>query len=184
LSPPRRRRAAAATGTMEYRRQARPPQGSQSGSAAAQLPRTQLLARPPGVPRCALCLAAYSPIIRTEVIDRTEVLCAVSRLVVVRPVGAAPVQCVYSRPEASPRPGYILYNCWLQHVEGPRPGPGWCTGSVQHCREHFALSYHNVMMTGLRSYVPLAGWWWCGGAPSRGCSSAVRLQQARGVASG
>jgi hypothetical protein len=60
----------------------------------------------------------------------------VSRLVVVRPVGAAPVRCVYSRPGASPRAGYILYSCWLQHVEGPRSGPGWCTGSVQHCREH------------------------------------------------
>ena len=42
--------------------------------------------------------------------DRTGVLCAVSRLVVVRPVGAAPVRCVYSRPGASPQAGYILYN--------------------------------------------------------------------------
>ena len=31
--------------------------------------------------------------------DRTEVICAVSRLVVVRPVGAAPVRFVYT-PEA------------------------------------------------------------------------------------
>jgi hypothetical protein len=54
----------------------------------------------------------------TRVCDRTEVLCAVSRLVVVRPVGAAPVRRVYSRPEVSPRADYILYNCWLQHVCG------------------------------------------------------------------
>jgi hypothetical protein len=38
-----------------------------------------------------------------RVYDRTEVLCAVSRLVVVRPVEAAPVGCVYSRPGASPQ---------------------------------------------------------------------------------
>jgi hypothetical protein len=50
--------------------------------------------------------------------DRTGVLCAVSRLVVVRPVGADPVRCVYSRPGASPQAGYITYNCWLQHVCG------------------------------------------------------------------
>jgi hypothetical protein len=42
--------------------------------------------------------------------DKTEVLCAVSRLVVVRPVGAAPVRWVYSRPEAPPQAGCVLYN--------------------------------------------------------------------------
>jgi hypothetical protein len=48
--------------------------------------------------------------------DRTEVLCAVSWLVVVRPVGAAPERCVYSRPalpEAKRRADYtfFLYYC-------------------------------------------------------------------------
>ena len=75
-----------------------------------------------------------------RVCDRTEVLCAVSRLVVVRPVGAAPVRCVYSRPGASPQADFFLYNCWLQHVEGPRPGSGWCTGSAQRCREHCRIT--------------------------------------------
>jgi hypothetical protein len=72
-----------------------------------------------------------------EVPDRTEVLCAVSRLVVVRPVGAAPVRCVYSRPErgVASRLAIFCITRWLQHVEEPRPGPGWCTGSAQHCQE-------------------------------------------------
>jgi hypothetical protein len=51
------------------------------------------------------------------------------------------VRCVYSRPEASPQADYILYNCWLQDVEEPpRPGPGWCTGSAQYCREHCRIT--------------------------------------------
>jgi hypothetical protein len=74
-------------------------------------------------------------------IYRTEVLCAVSRLVVVRPVGAAPVRCVYSRPEAPPQADYILYNPLVTALEEPRPGPGWCTGSAQaHCREHCRIT--------------------------------------------
>jgi hypothetical protein len=52
--------------------------------------------------------------------DRTEVLCAVRRLVVVRPVGAAPVRCVYSRPEASPQADFMFYiTRWLQHWRNP-----------------------------------------------------------------
>jgi hypothetical protein len=49
--------------------------------------------------------------------DRTGVICAVSRLVVVRPVGAVPVRCVYSRPGASPQADFFLpiavgYSMW------------------------------------------------------------------------
>jgi hypothetical protein len=67
---------------------------------------------------------------------RTEVICAVSRLVVVRPVGAAPVRCAYSRrPEASPQADYILYNPLVTALEEPRPGPG-----QEHCREYCRIT--------------------------------------------
>jgi hypothetical protein len=80
--------------------------------------------------------------------DRTEVLCAASRLVVVRPVENDPVRCVYSKPEASPQADFVLYSCWLRHVEGPRPGSGWCTGSAQHCREHRCIKL--AMSSGIK----------------------------------
>jgi hypothetical protein len=73
--------------------------------------------------------------------DRTEVLCAVSRVVVVRPVGAAPVRCVYSRPGASPQADCVLYNPLVTALEEPRTGPGWCTGSAQHCWEHCRITW-------------------------------------------
>jgi hypothetical protein len=47
------------------------------------------------------------PWVSVVTIARAGVLCAVSRLVVVRLVGAAPVRCVYSKPE-SPQTDYIF----------------------------------------------------------------------------
>jgi hypothetical protein len=55
--------------------------------------------------------------------DRTEVLCAVSRLVVVRQVGAASVRCVYSRPGASPQCRVVGYSMWRSSGQAQAGAP-------------------------------------------------------------